>query len=83
MNDPQAGSTIIVLDALDECTASEFVNLVQNIEDQFRSSKLCHGKVNYLLTSRPYEQIVSEFHNLLDFSHASASQEKKSQTGSV
>ncbi|KAK2600219.1 hypothetical protein QQS21_005015 [Conoideocrella luteorostrata] len=61
--DPQAGPIIIVLDALDECAESEFIGLMQNIQSQFRGGQ--HGIVKYLLTSRPYEQIVTEFHDLL------------------
>jgi len=61
VRDPQAGSIIIVLDALDECAELEFENLIWNIESQMRSGQLGHSKLKYLLTSRPYEQIVSKF----------------------
>ncbi|KAH7122792.1 nucleoside phosphorylase domain-containing protein [Dendryphion nanum] len=64
VQDPQAGPIIIVLDALDECAEVEFVDLIQNIEDQFRNSK-GSSRLKYLLTSRPYEQIVSKFKGLL------------------
>ncbi|KAH8652847.1 hypothetical protein BGZ61DRAFT_511129 [Ilyonectria robusta] len=63
--DPQAGPVIMVLDALDECTESDFEDLMRNVESQFRSDQLGHGKLKYLLTSRPYEQIVSKFRCLL------------------
>lgn len=66
VNDPQAGQVTIVLDALDECAESEFSDLVQNVERQVYNNKLSHGKLKYLLTSRPYEQIVSKFNRLLD-----------------
>ncbi len=66
VRDPQAGPVIIVLDALDECVESEFENLLRNIERQFRSNECGHANLKYLLTSRPYEQIVSQFHSLMD-----------------
>ncbi|KAJ4864231.1 hypothetical protein T069G_00761 [Trichoderma breve] len=51
--DPQAGSVIIVLDALDECIESEFRDLIHHVEKQFHSDQC--GKLKYLLTCRPYE----------------------------
>ncbi|KAH7111571.1 ankyrin repeat-containing domain protein [Dactylonectria macrodidyma] len=66
VKDPQAGPVIMVLDALDECAESEFADLMRNVESQFRSNQLGYGKLKYLLTSRPYEQIVSRFCCLLD-----------------
>ena len=66
MHDPEAGPIIIVLDALDEYAELEFMDLIRNIEDQFRRSKSSRGKVKYMLTSRPYEQIMSKFVRLLD-----------------
>ncbi|KAH7000851.1 hypothetical protein EDB80DRAFT_81671 [Ilyonectria destructans] len=65
IKDPQAGPVIIVLDALDECTESEFAHLIQNVESQLHRDHLGHGKLKYLLTCRPYEQIVSKFRGLL------------------
>ncbi|KAH6973905.1 hypothetical protein EDB80DRAFT_347304 [Ilyonectria destructans] len=66
IRDPQAGPTIMVLDALDECAESEFADLMRNMESQFRSDHLGHGKLKYLLTCRPYDQVVSKFRGLLD-----------------
>ncbi|KAH7113449.1 nucleoside phosphorylase domain-containing protein [Dactylonectria estremocensis] len=66
IKDPQAGPVIVVLDALDECAESEFADLMRNVESQFRSDHLGDGKLKYLLTCRPYEQIVSKFRGLLD-----------------
>ena len=66
MQDPHSGSVIVVLDALDECAESEFGHLMQNVETQLRSNQPIHGKLKYLLTSRPYEQILSKFRGLLD-----------------
>ncbi|KAJ5173233.1 hypothetical protein N7492_005826 [Penicillium capsulatum] len=63
--DPRAGSVIIVLDALDECTEKELEVLVQLVEGQFsHSSQL--SKLRYLLTSRPYDQILGNFRGLSD-----------------
>ncbi|KAH7228472.1 uncharacterized protein BKA55DRAFT_483902, partial [Fusarium redolens] len=66
IKDPQAGPVIMVLDALDECAESEFTDLMRNVESQFRSDQLGYGKLKYLLTCRPYDQIVSKFRVLLD-----------------
>ncbi|KAH8662676.1 hypothetical protein BGZ61DRAFT_368428, partial [Ilyonectria robusta] len=61
IKDPRAGPVTIVLDALDECDKAEFPHLMQNVgSDQSGLSR-----VKYLLTSRPYEQVVSKFHSLL------------------
>ncbi|CAH0043059.1 unnamed protein product [Clonostachys rhizophaga] len=65
VRDPQAGSVTIVLDALDECAQTEFEALVRNIEAQFHSNDPGNAKLRYLLTCRPYEQLVSRFSNLL------------------
>lgn len=39
---------------------------MQNIDSQFRSNQPGYGKLKYLLTCRPYYQIVSKFCGLLD-----------------
>ncbi|KAI5460980.1 hypothetical protein BGZ63DRAFT_455093 [Mariannaea sp. PMI_226] len=64
--DPKAGSVIMVLDALDECVESEFADLIRNVESQFSINNPSHGKLKYLLTCRPYNQIISKFCSLLD-----------------
>jgi hypothetical protein len=66
VQDSQAGSVIIVLDALDECAEPEFEDLMRNVECQLRVNHSDHSKLKYLLTSRPYEQIISNFRGLLD-----------------
>ncbi|KAI0447277.1 hypothetical protein F4803DRAFT_364494 [Xylaria telfairii] len=66
VQDPQAGQIIIVLDALDECAESEFKDLMRNLQSQFCADHSNPGKLKYLLTSRPYEQIVSKFQHLLE-----------------
>ncbi|KAJ5359385.1 ankyrin repeat protein [Penicillium cataractarum] len=63
---PHAGSIILVLDALDECAELELDYLMLKLESQFCNKKSTGGKLKYLLTSRPYEQIVSKFQRLLD-----------------
>ncbi|KAL3439834.1 purine and uridine phosphorylase, partial [Aspergillus insuetus] len=62
IGDPQSGPTIMVLDALDECSELELPDLTQNVESQFRGHQ---GKLKYLLTCRPYESIISRFGSLL------------------
>jgi hypothetical protein len=65
VQDSQAGPVIIVLDALDECAESEFEDLMRNIESQSHGSQSSNSKLRYLLTSRPYKQIVTKFRGLL------------------
>ncbi|KAH8803357.1 hypothetical protein F5884DRAFT_847191 [Xylogone sp. PMI_703] len=66
LQDPQTEHVIIVLDALDECAESEFDGLVRNIKNQFQSNQSQHNRFKYLLTSRPYDQIVSKFQHSSD-----------------
>ncbi|WKT53693.1 P-loop containing nucleoside triphosphate hydrolase [Fusarium oxysporum f. sp. vasinfectum] len=66
IKDPRAGSIIMALDALDECAESEFADLMRNMKSQFGSDQSGYGKLKYLFTCRPYEQIVSKFRGLLD-----------------
>ncbi|KAM0548071.1 hypothetical protein ACHAPJ_010129 [Fusarium lateritium] len=65
MEDHQTGSVIFILDALDECAEYEFQNLIENVESQYRDNKAGSGKLKYLMTCRPYHQILSKFHRLL------------------
>ncbi|OKL62160.1 hypothetical protein UA08_02170 [Talaromyces atroroseus] len=81
VQDTRAGPIIMVLDALDECAEPEFADLIQNIASQLRASQLGNGKLKYLLTSRPYEQIVSRFRGLLQaFPNIRIHGEKESET---
>jgi hypothetical protein len=68
VQDANAGSVTIVLDALDECADSEMRDLMHNIEFQVRKSEYCNAKLKVIMTSRPYEHIVSEFHGLFEAS---------------
>jgi hypothetical protein len=64
--DAETGPVIFVLDALDECTESDMKYLVSMLKRQFQGHKTQLGKVRFLLTSRPYDNIVSEFQELVD-----------------
>jgi hypothetical protein len=64
INDSRAESIIIVLDALDECAEQEIPNLVKNIERQFYRHASNRCRVKYLMTCRPYEQVISGFSKL-------------------
>ncbi|KAJ5656515.1 hypothetical protein N7507_008465 [Penicillium longicatenatum] len=65
IRDHQAGPIIIVLDALDECAEAELEDLILNVECQFRNNQLGRRSLKYLLTSHPYEQILSKFRGLV------------------
>ena len=67
-HDPEIGPTIFVLDALDECNESGFEALVRMLRDYFKQDSYDSTPVKFLLTSRPYEQITSEFEEFLDVS---------------
>jgi ankyrin repeat protein len=66
VQDQQTGSVIIVLDALDECLESEFEDLMCNIESQSRNCQSSHNRLRFIMTSRPYEQIVAKFWGLFE-----------------
>lgn len=61
--DARAGSVIVVLDALDECDKAEFENLIHNLYFS-HSGQPQQTKLRYLLTSRPYGNIVSMFRRM-------------------
>ncbi|KID83213.1 Ankyrin repeat protein [Metarhizium guizhouense ARSEF 977] len=80
VKDPQAGPVILVIDALDECAEPDFENLVRNLKSQL-SKQMGYGKLKYLLTCRPYEQIMSKFRSLIrDFPNIHIPGEEESET---
>jgi ankyrin repeat protein len=64
--DPEAGPVIFVLDALDECIESDFKDLMRMLKNHLHNPKAKSSKVKFLLTSRPYESITSEFQDLVE-----------------
>ena len=64
--DPESEPLIFVLDALDECHESDFRDLVRMLRPYLQKEKEGLSRVKFLLTSRPYEQITSEFQELID-----------------
>lgn len=60
VHDFEAGTTIIILDALDECVPAEFEELMQR---QVNTTQSGCGKIKYLLTTRPYITILEAFKN--------------------
>jgi len=70
VQDPLAGSVILVLDALDECLETEFEDLAERLKAlhrRMRQKLSCRdGKLRSLLTCRPYESIVTKFQELVD-----------------
>jgi ankyrin repeat protein len=64
VQDTNAGSVTIVLDALDECVKSETKDLMRHMETQVRNGKSSNAKLKLFMTSRPYEHVVSELHSL-------------------
>ena len=67
INDEHAGSVIFVLDALDECAELDLKELVRMLKRQFKEMKNSKtSRIKFLLTSRPYEQIMTNFRELVD-----------------
>jgi ankyrin repeat protein/nucleoside-triphosphatase THEP1 len=64
VQDANAGSVTIVLDALDECAESETNDLMRHIENQVRNDKSSDTKLKLFITSRPYEHVVSKLYSL-------------------
>jgi ankyrin repeat protein len=64
VQDANAGSITIVLDALDECAESETKDLMHQLETQVRNSESSNAKLKLFMTSRPYEHVVSELYSL-------------------
>ncbi|KAF3004398.1 hypothetical protein E8E13_010156 [Curvularia kusanoi] len=64
VRDSGAGPIIIVLDALDEC--AEFEDLIYNVEKESRESHTNGHALRFLMTCRPYRQIIERFQRLLN-----------------
>ncbi|KAH7070295.1 hypothetical protein FB567DRAFT_481992, partial [Paraphoma chrysanthemicola] len=62
VEDPATGPVILLLDALDEC--AEFDDLMRNLKSFFPGNQSGCCRLRFLLTSRPYEQIVSSTRGL-------------------
>ncbi|KAI4283448.1 MAG: hypothetical protein L6R38_002131 [Xanthoria sp. 2 TBL-2021] len=64
----KAGRTICVLDALDECGDNDRKRLIAMLADfsRNRSTDPSRGRVKFLVTSRPYEWIQTQFQETLD-----------------
>ncbi|EFR04868.1 sex-determining protein fem-1 [Nannizzia gypsea CBS 118893] len=61
--DKNAGEVVCVLDALDECRGDDRKKLIQAVESLYLGS-FGNRKVKFLMTSRPYDHIHRDFHNL-------------------
>jgi ankyrin repeat protein len=64
VQDANAGSVTIVLDALDECVESETNDLMRHMEIQVRNGESSGAKLKLFMTSRPYEHVMSELYSL-------------------
>ncbi|KAL8874708.1 MAG: hypothetical protein Q9198_006845, partial [Flavoplaca austrocitrina] len=65
--DVKAGRTVYVLDALDECGESDQKRLIAMLADfsRNRSTDPSRGRLKFLVTSRPYEWIQTQFQESL------------------
>lgn len=62
--DAEVGPVIIVLDALDECAESELPDLVKGLQRHLHQVEDGRGNLKCLLSSRPYEKVMSNFQDL-------------------
>jgi len=80
IRDPEAGSVVFVLDALDECRKSDFLNLIGMLKRLHQDNDE-DSEVKTLLTCRPYDHILSEFQELLsEFPYIRIPGEEESET---
>ncbi|OCL09319.1 hypothetical protein AOQ84DRAFT_404825 [Glonium stellatum] len=59
--DANAGPVICVLDALDECKASDRALLIEYISEFYHNLPATKSKLKFLITSRPYYEIETDF----------------------
>ncbi|KAL4928200.1 uncharacterized protein BDV17DRAFT_264963 [Aspergillus undulatus] len=69
--DPAVGQVVCLLDALDECNDETQFTLIETITSFYHKSKDAsisenEPKLKFLLTSRPYSSIHSQFHDLME-----------------
>lgn len=68
--DPTVGQVVCILDALDECSDEDRFSLIGAITNFYHETNNSSGvvdqpKLKFLLTSRPYSHIHSQFHDLM------------------
>ena len=66
--DPRAGEIVCVLDALDECEEAQQISLIEKLKtfhSKAENSKFGKQRLSFLLTSRPYRNIRTQFHSLI------------------
>ncbi|KAH7200663.1 hypothetical protein BKA60DRAFT_529043, partial [Fusarium oxysporum] len=64
--DPDAGETVCILDALDECKKSDRDQLIAKLYQFHTRSRRTKSRVKFLVTSRPYDSIEQEFSELTE-----------------
>ena len=66
--DIRAGEIVCVLDALDECEEAQQITLIEKLKTFYgraENSGVPKQKLRFLLTSRPYRNIRTQFHSLI------------------
>ena len=66
--DFRAGEIVCVLDALDECEEAQQITLIETLKTFYgraEDSGVPKQKLRFLLTSRPYRNIRTQFHSLI------------------
>ena len=66
--DSRAGEIVCVLDALDECEEAQQITLIEKFKTFYgraESRGVPNQKLRFLLTSRPYRNIRTQFHSLI------------------
>ena len=67
--DPEAGTIVCILDALDECREADRTKVIAKLKDFYRSAPAFGGRatettLKFLVTSRPYQDIHLAFDEL-------------------
>lgn len=66
-SDPDKGKITCVLDALDECRQNDrlyLIDLLSKFYTKPRSSEANNGWLKFLVTSRPYQDVRDQFHDI-------------------
>ncbi len=66
--DLRAGEIVCVLDALDECEEAQQITLIEKLKtfhSKAEDSNFGKQRLSFLLTSRPYRNIRTQFHGLI------------------
>lgn len=65
VTDTSSGAIVCILDALDECEATDRETLISSLEEFYNTSSRRRSDIKFLVTSRPYDAIAYAFAGLV------------------